>query len=495
MKRCRFNILISFLLSVCILISCSANENPDNSGRPTRDAGTDNSSEITIALAGVDGGGFTVISGDEATLKKQLIYRYALKYMEENPGRIIKFEYTECKTFEEIDNYILTIPALLQREDPPDIVLPISYSMLQSDGDMNLLADIGKLAERDESFNRSDYFENILDIYTFGDELKGIPLGFSFHTMAINKKYLPLLTGGRNVPEYIRLSDMADVYNQALNMYPEETLYITDIVNQSASLTLFIDTQTLNDDGTIDINSNENLSLFETWTSSPECTDTELMTRLRYSDSESASLVFGSVYGPDMSKNVYFGDNWFDNPASAFTVPVALVNKDMTLRGGSTHILTINERSKNKEAAWDFIKFCIDEIEYAPNNISPGRCIPINRENFRHTYRDILTDAYEKLPIENKSAMSDRDSVITSAINRMESMAERYYIGRNYLYIDTAADEKIMDELNLYLQGIQSSMNTLEKINLSINEAIMRRINAEKTDTEETTKEDREEIK
>jgi multiple sugar transport system substrate-binding protein len=246
--------------------------------------------------------------------------------------------------------------------------------------DKHLLANMDELMKNDPSFDRNNYYMNVFDAMKYKDGYYALPTSVQYTNIWVGNS--ALLGNGKvddskwSWQDFVnRVTPLIPAGGSALiNMSTNESLLETmlnpgidhfiDMANKKASfdsaefinlLNLaksMIDTKVVSTDA----NADEGLSLFNT---------------------------VGFRYVPDM---FFMPQTSYDGKGALYKAPSVIPNQGYSYR--SNFSLAINDKSKNKQEAWEFMKFVLsDEIQ----EDHAMRGMPVNKTAF-HNIQDSMKD-------------------------------------------------------------------------------------------------------
>ncbi len=248
----------------------------------------------------------------------------------------------------------------------------------------NLLEDLYPYMEEDPNFQQEDYYTNIFEAIEYKDELYGIPMSFFNKSVRFSQT---LLEKNR-----IEIAEMKSInYKDILNIYHRIapgndklilTHYFDRLILEESEYCRFLDER----NGTADFNSQEYIE-FLNETKSIQWPSEEERKRLFISMEEAwASLdendlcVFvASLYQKERNSRLFY-----EHPSNlTLPIPLSSTNGDKEFMSPD-RVLSISSSSKNKDLAWKFIRFCIEEKPAEVLNGNDNWLLsgyPINRRN------------------------------------------------------------------------------------------------------------------
>lgn len=300
---------------------------------------------------------------------KQLISVYALYIPYDIKGKISTFNKTSDKYQIEVTSYvgddwsnyddcIKRLNNDLVAGKIPDILLVDSQLPFSSYVSKGLIADLDPIMEKDESFNRADYLENVFDAFSVGGKLYRIAPSFSIVTKSAKKS----IVGDKDswtMDDFIAVHeanpdsemqtevtsagfvDSMIVYNigQYVNYETGECTFNTDsfkkALEYAKTLPTEIDYDTLYQDDSY-------------WTE-------------RENSYRTGKTILRDEYIYDFHAFKQDEEGYFGEPVSMVGIPSDKGNGSMLQINTS---LAIMEKAKNPDGAWEFIKTLLtDEVQ------------------------------------------------------------------------------------------------------------------------------------
>jgi multiple sugar transport system substrate-binding protein len=336
------------------------------------------------------------------------------------------------------DKYVLKINTDLMSGQGCDI-LDLSDLPSVSYADSNYLVDLYELFEQDSEISINDYYTNVFKAYEYKDKLYQLPLGFSYNFCGINNAYMP--ENFKYNENYWNYNMMFELYNQTNGL--DSSLFRGYTPGQPIrnDFNTYFNVK----DKTCDIN-NQFINIL---TRAFECynADEEIVgTNAKVDMTNYLFLMLDYPFGISNYKDYYQEEFSYLHP---------LLNSEgkITLSPTSPGRLAINNNSKEKELAWEFIKFCLSDwaqqdaiakprLEEDPIGIRGFLNFPIKKSAFEAVFaNDPVMDEelYQELKEWNESDFEANlaDAVITQMFS---------------------------DELRSYRQGSQTAEQTAENL-------------------------------
>lgn len=244
----------------------------------------------------------------------------------------------------------------------PDILVVDSSLPFNSYVSKGLIADLGPIMEKDETFNRADYLENVLDALSIGGKLYRIAPSFSIQTIAAKKS----IVGDKQswtIDDFLAVHEAYPDSNMMMELTNSDFVSVMIVYNMSQ----FINAET----GECSFNSDSFKKILEYANTLPTEIDYESLynddnywvkREMAYRDN---STILKQEYIYDLrvlkqDETAYFGE-----PVTFIGVPSDNGNGSMLQVNTS---LSITSKAKNPDGAWEFIKTLLtDEAQENPD--------------------------------------------------------------------------------------------------------------------------------
>lgn len=289
----------------------------------------------------------------------------ALKFQKVNPDYSIEIKKYEEGANEDnnYEKYVKALNTQLLTGEGPDIINTGALAY-EKYADKNMLADIGEMMEADKDFDGNSYFTNIFDAMKYRGKLYALPASVKFSVLSADKDILE--------KEGMQIDD--------LNWTWKDFNGIGDKISKDRKMFVGMPVKNLMNymlKGNIRnfLNEAEKKSAFD----SPEFINLLDMAR-KYADltipagqavvnanlSDIEAVQKGSVIFSPVDINDYnsyvFIKSVYKGQVRLLEFPA--VEKHKGKEFDSTDVFSINNNSKNREAAWGFLKFILsDEIQ------------------------------------------------------------------------------------------------------------------------------------
>lgn len=311
----------------------------------------------------------------------------ALKFQKVNPDFRIEIKKYEERADENnnYDKYVKALNTELLTGEGPDIIRTDALSY-EKYADKNLLSDIGKMIEADKVFDRSSYFTNIFEAVKYRDKLYALPASVKFWVLSADKSILE--KEGLNIDDlswtwedFNRIGQGLSKDRKMFVSMPMISLMnymmkgnIGNFLNETEKKAAFDSSEFINllnmakryGDGKVPAN--------------------EAVANANFNDVEAVQK--GSVIFNPVDIRDYIGyafiKSMYKEQARLLEFPAVGKHKGKVF--DSTAIFSINNNSKNKEAAWEFLKFILsDEIQ--ADNLGG---FPVNRRALEKTAQNAM---------------------------------------------------------------------------------------------------------
>lgn len=342
-----------------------------------------------------------------------------------------------------------------------------------------LLYDINLLMNKDESFNRADYLENILEATTVGGKLYSIIPNFTIQTLVGKKS----IVGDR-------MSWTMEDLKKVMAEYPDAVVFGTltkqDVLNNFTRLSLdkYIDTE----NGSCSFDSPEFVSVLELINSFPEEIDWdkyyENMTEEDYMLEELQYLENRTLLS-----YVYISRFNYPYQARMFGEEVSYVGFPVPEGIGSaispSTELAISAKTKGMDIAWAFVKYLLSEEYQKDTNYT----FSINRKVTEDMAKKALEEADKR-----RQQLAEREEAMGGVIGGSDIAVDMEYAGNGVMVSATPAvaegtDQSTQDKLNnLYKERLltKEDADALMALITSVNSVARSNPEVEKIITEES---------
>lgn len=292
------------------------------------------------------------------------------------------------------DKYIKTINTELMAGNGPDI-MPVTYLPVPKYIAKNIFLNLTEVMEKDNSFDKSEYFGNILDACKYNGAMYAFPIYFNIRTVVVSKDALDA--------DGIKIDDKSWTLDDFIKIAEEVTKdldgdgvndrYAIPTIPMEAVAELFISTEKyINyEKSTANFNSKEFIDLLNLLKifEDKKLTNKELSIykAISYKDSKATVFSGGDINGYRGLLSLLYMQGGGDR--------VLLRLPSSTKSGGETFdskfMLAVNNKSKFKDYDWKFIKLLASkEIQnyYAGADSLSG--FPIYRKAFDNQLNNVM---------------------------------------------------------------------------------------------------------
>lgn len=290
-----------------------------------------------------------------------------------------------------------------------------------------LLCDLNSFMKNDPSFNEEDYYANIFKAMEFNGELYALPFAFNYDVMYINRPVSENLGIKRDKYGGLNYQQMLDIYERVKadkSVSPSFGI-MPGIVKDSFFKYEFTDFY--------------NVEKGQAWFDSEVFLNYLRTTNTMNVPDGSWDMNYISSGNDEYMKSQYMFSKFRLNAVDAHNFLIDYKNVwgpvPLTSSGGDflfdTFLATygISQNSQNKELAWEFLKYCIEEKE-PPSSADEKASLdyfymyegwmPINIQNFYSLYRTYCQSDLKRFadsPILWKEG--DKEKLLEEALNQI----------------------------------------------------------------------------
>jgi ABC-type glycerol-3-phosphate transport system substrate-binding protein len=327
--------------------------------------------------------------------------------MEENPDVRIVIRHMNFIT--DISEQVALATRLLA--DPPDII-NTAYFIFEKFSMDALFADMNEFLDGPTGINRDDYFDNVFRAAEIGGKLYTVPLMINTNTVTLNKRYFDAIGVDISHMRSLTFSEYIHYFLRARALLPNDNILADE---QFSVMSPFRDNRIYDiDAGTVNVNTPEMRELLTLAHSVPHSSRVEFTPQreLRWSVAKAGPSSFpdDSYIDPDFEYNCMYNlltdlnVPWIyflqDNPLIKFSHPVFKATDSGENRFRQMTSSAILQNARNKELAWEFLRFCMEYpyTLYIPpfnmNNIAETPGFPVNRAMFETHLQAILRESH-----------------------------------------------------------------------------------------------------
>ncbi len=401
----------------------------------------------------------TISAPNDSTLKNAIA-----KFREVYPNVTFDAEWVKDDNVEEVTQNLLVE---VMAGGGPDIIYTDCINMIdyiENDYVLNL----SELMDLDHSFNKDDFYLNLLKSYEYNGSLYELPTYYHYNQIAINKNAPENVKEKFNSLETISILDMYELYLETDFVEICPSIHVSNLYN--FELGNFVDYST----GTVNIDSEESRALLE---KTKEIYEKDF----KYEPQDPGFFADDSVtkdqalfyltYGMNINYTMDYEINSYENPkALGTTTGEVLVNGYNTFG--------INSNSPQAALAWEFIKFINTEYYNAEDlDFEKGHTtVYITNLNApQEIFNDCMKFYYQRTKFDakanNYSDAEVKEKLDTKynevqALTTLPVVKQLDYVLRDY--------SVVAEELNNYLEGKQTLDSTIDnmknKVYIQINE-------------------------
>ena len=430
-----------------------------------------------------------------------LVERYAELFMETHPDINIVIE--KYETPHDINEQIAIITRLAA--NPPDIfdMEGIFYEKLNME---MLFVELDELFNSENGLNHNDYFMNIIDAVKVDNKIYHLPLTVSHEGVLINKQYAEELGLDWLNIRTINVDEQFNMYQQITLLRPDDRIHLMRGYSLLSAFnltsTFYEKAPNLNavaigksvydiDSKIIDVNTYEMRERLELAKNIPSRVEFK---QHEYPHEEWWDIylnVNSDLFTPSVKylfyrylgtghPYIHFIEN---NTLMKYSSPIFWSFGDSEVGFTTKTSLAIPRQSKNKELAWEFIKFCMEaddnffQLEWDAVQIE---AMPVNRNQFNNQLREILKLSlsflinvrYISFTGSADEVEAEKELLITYSLEKFIEEMEMLNYEIRYDY--SAFMSLIYPDLYLYYLDYQDAERTLlniqNRLHLYVNE-------------------------
>lgn len=470
MKKYATVVLMVVLSLILVLSGCSGQtdvpENVDESENvnmtDSNDAPTDTSAEVQANSDAV-----TTETEGKKSLSMSLCWDFY--YVEEAAEKFKalhpEFDINVTKYSNDYEKYTAQVSTALMAGTADDLLDGYGIDYKDS-ATVKLLADFYPLMKADPEFNEDDYFVNVFRAMEYQGGLYTFPTSFSYQMVAVNSQAPDELQEKFDQHKFVSAFDLIDIYKTA-----EAGYYMHDSFDALIALNDASDSFFNMEKKTCDFNNPRFVSLLN---DAKAATEPEKMLGYTYGSNvyppeEEATRSKKYLY-QQFSADVYQYFLEF-NEELMFGNPIPYANEEGSLLISPLKNFCINEKSENKELAWEFIKFMATEQDTAEDEYVFIPSIPVNKGLFEFKYRLELPSWIGTF--ENEYGWSVKGSAeeqIEKLIVKMHELNNMPMVSRNFEAFYDVVKESMENFSNGNLTAEQTASEIQNKVYLVLME-------------------------
>jgi multiple sugar transport system substrate-binding protein len=309
------------------------------------------------------------------------------------------------------------------------------------------LADLSELIENDSEFKKDEYYSKILDSLKVNSKLYMMPIDYMAYIGGVNKNF------SSDINNY-KVSNFLDLGYKNLKDKDEKGVYVYDdpydlfniLYEENYTKLVDLDAKKSNFNSNEFKNILDNINMLKKENLLIDSNDIGEENYLKY-------FKYDSIWTQDLlTPHFGFNDDFVDMNL--------IKDCDDKVYFDVIHSYAINENSNNKELAWDFIKFMINEESQS----SPG-IFPINKKALNNSYkeqiRQMLNDANE-----NGMALDDDvDKICDEYIAKLSDFSEQI---NTYHFKDYNIDNIVKEEVKAFIDEKKDKDDVINAISMKV---------------------------
>jgi len=329
----------------------------------------------------------------------------------------------------------------------PDLI-SLSYGDTATYAAKGVLEDLNTYLEKSTELNRDDFVESVLSAYTYEDILTCIPIRFSVSTV-VGKTSLVGEEMGCTVEDLIAFSAEYPEAQIFEYMTKSQALYYCLIYNQDA----FIDTET----GECHFDSDEFKKILEYTNMFPDeySYDENLGSTPNRLQAGEILLYEAYMYSVE---DLQFSRAVFEAPVTYIGYPT-VDGSAGCMMSSMSGAFGISSTSDNKEGAWSFIEYILDEDNQSSSYYSYG--FPSQKKLLNQMFEEAMTEDY--VLDENGETLLDENGEAVRA-------AKTTWGWDDWETTIYAADQSDIDLLNTLIDLAKPAVNSDSQVLTIINE-------------------------
>lgn len=483
-------LLSLFLVSVLFVTGCGAKTTEDNKGATQKP--TDNKDTTSDIKLGGEITGDLKVSCYDSIFYLPYLKEAGKKFEAKYPGTKINIEsFSKLPEMQNIKNDDGTVTQVIKAENDEqskkDYINKINTEIMSNSGadlyamdvlpfykyaDSSQIENLNDYIKADTTFNKSDYHENILKAMEYKGGQYIFPTEYSLNYLAYDKSLFDenLITelNKKNVHTFDELINIAKTAFDTINKDKDKPIRMFDFFNSemmfktefNLSYSKFVDIENKKanfiDGEFVKLLEKPKLYADQGYIK-PESTekmDTFVMQndeQVFYKYKKQYSLL-GDVYKNENMSFIGGGTSNTDNDKPAGLVS----NEQGQVSSTYTQAYSINSNSKNKNLAWEFMKFLASEEMQSSFTLD----LPINKAAFDKKAKQAITgELYQK---SDSNAPKTEDRALTDdekkAYDEYISILNELSNNLNVHFIDDIViNDVIFNEVNNYFSGKKSA--------------------------------------
>lgn len=383
--------------------------------------------------------------------------RYEAKY----PHITIDVQYVESTDADgeaKLEKYEKTIGTALLSGKGPDLI-EMDHLPTESYVNKKLLVDLGTMMDHDDTFNRDDYFNNILEGIQVNGGLYGIPMGFFVYALVGNETMIE--------KSGVTVDDSHWNWSQFANITKE----ISKTVNGGASglgvggsagiipgdfkVSQYV-SEFVNDQYATFVEQESGKANFESTAFIDLLKEVKRLVDEKVIDPAANNVLFREtqINSPGDYVRVLKQSQYYSNNADYRSKLYLRPNGSGQEAGGyfrTYQMVGLNAKSEVKEEAWHFLKFMISE---EMKDVASSSGFPLNKKS----YASIAEKALEKGKVESDQTIGPLKGVIYDITKQDIDDLEKFLVNAKYpvQYKESKINDIITEESHAYFTGQKS---------------------------------------
>jgi len=249
--------------------------------------------------------------------------------------------------------------------------------------DSGLIADFYPIMQNDPDFNEADYFMSAIDGFSYKNKLPIFPLNFVYWGISVNDSFSPELTEKFKYHDKITFREVFDLYN---NLENKNKYYVSESMDALTALKRNINTFVDFENKKCYFNTPEFiefLSAAKNATDPQKIADGYLEYTFGVSDYDEMKqneLALKYLFCDELIYVYHYFATDYQEKKFAYYIPLVQENGALIIETSVAFI--INEASKNKELAWEFVKY-LTTMDMQGYTYNFAFVLPIHRQMFR----------------------------------------------------------------------------------------------------------------
>lgn len=337
----------------------------------------------------------------------------------------------------------------------PDILIGNYEIDMSSYAAKGLLTDLYPFIDKDEDISKEDYMENIFDVYSYDGKLCQLVTDFTLNTL-VGKSSVIGKENGWTFEDFFEFAD-----GKSPIFYEPER---SDLMNMfiKENLSEFVDFKEkkcdFNNDNFVKLLEFIKKEAVEKSDEDNEWNEEKWKEQIGRFKNNKCQLERMNMYG---------FSNLLDLQQGAIGEEVSIVGVPAKEKNGNlisaTTTIGITEKSKNKDAAWSFIREFLTEEYQDGMNEDYIRTFPIMKSSFEKTLKKAQNaETYKNYSVETPDgeykAMQPLDAQTAEKIKNIISSANRAVTS------DTRINDIIDEQADIFFEGGQSAQEAAEAI-------------------------------